>query len=82
MTAGAKGLDALWCKIRIQNEMNDGGKMIGWREREKQSGAQATTATTNVPAGPEKKYGGDHELVRKPKKKWNQKINRDVRPMP
>ena len=58
MTAGAKGLDALWCKIRIQNEMNDGGKMIGWREREKQSGAQATTATTNGPAGPEKKYGG------------------------
>ena len=40
MTAGAKGLDALWCKIRIQSEMNDGGKMIGWREREKKSGAQ------------------------------------------
>ena len=69
MTAGAKGLDALWCKIRIQSEMNDGGKMIGWREQEKQSGAQATTAATNVPAGPEKKYGrGDHELVRKPEK--------------
>ena len=81
MTAGAKGLDALWCKIRIQSEMNDGGKMIGWREREKKSGAQATTATTNVPAGPEKKYGGIMNWSEN-RKKWNQKINRDVRPMP
>ena len=60
MTDEAKGLDALWCKIRIQSEMNDGGKMIGWREREKKITSPSNNNSNKCSRGARKEVWGDH----------------------